>query len=191
MHEISEYDMKYRVFVQVCTLVNHCTWWDFFFLVRHAARLHHWSELVVYALLARWSRYRSIRRKNARPEIFRPMLTSNSRLRRHRQTRIHYFFFTHFLQRLSAIVSRDRSGVVAWRQTKIKCPLMKYLSTAEKCQKITHECPTYVPSPRDLLSTKCQYVFFFYSPFMNSNRRLLLKKNTSHISTFYRKVIDN
>ena len=43
--------------------------------------------------LARWTRYRTTRRKNVRPEIFCPMLTSNSKLCQHHQACIHYFFF--------------------------------------------------------------------------------------------------
>lgn len=65
--------------------------------------------------LARWTRYRTTRRKNVRPEIFCPMLTSNSKLCQHHQACIHYFFF--FLlafRKDSTIVRATVATLVPW-----------------------------------------------------------------------------
>lgn len=65
--------------------------------------------------LARWTRYRTTRHKNVRPEIFCPMLTSNSKLCQHHQTCIHCFFlFACFSQRLSTIVRTTIATLVPW-----------------------------------------------------------------------------
>lgn len=110
------------------TSVNNCTM--FFFSRTIIGR-----DRCLSSRLARWTRYRTTRRKNVRPEIFCPMLTSNSKLCQHHQACIHcffFFFFACFSQRLSTIVRATIATLVPW-WTKHR-PSMN-LSTVEKYPK--------------------------------------------------------